>query len=41
MKTYRVYADDGMFDAVVSDNDDDEFWYMVTYNGWATEEISK
>jgi len=41
MKTYRVYADDGMFDAVVSDNDDDEFLDMVNYNGWNVDEISK
>ena len=41
MKVYRVYTDDGIVDAVVSDNNDDEFWDMVTDNGWNTDRISK
>lgn len=41
MKVYRVYTDEGIVDAVVSDNDDDEFWDMVIDNGWNTDRISK
>jgi len=41
MKTYRVYTGDGIIDAVVSDNNDDEFWDMVYNNGWNADEVSK
>lgn len=41
MTVYRVYIDDASFDTVVSKYTSDEFWDMVNYNGWDTEEISK
>lgn len=40
MKVYRVYTDDRMFHVELGDNTTDRFWYMITNNGWITEEIT-
>ena len=41
MKAYTVYTDDGGFNTVISDDNEDEFWDMVNNNGWDAEEINK
>ena len=41
MKLYRIYTPDGIVDAVVGDNNDEEFWDMIENNGWNTDRISK
>jgi len=39
MKAYNVYGGDGVFEVLISDRDEDEFFEMINEKNWQVDKL--